>query len=545
MPNHIPSEFLLENEDPDHRRKNVPSFRVPEYSVVGDVCPTEGYQRLDHGVRSEQKSLSPPRQPSEGYSRLKHSHQSAPLLPQPRNTSRSRSVSRSPPLTQPPDQHDPTDDYGRLNHGLQAAVPSSEDYSKLNHGAVGQAKGTHAASSGDQYSKLDRGGREAIPSSEEYGRLDHGINSQAPCSDDYSKLGTPPPVMGNKTLPIPAPYKPRSGSPLPQIIRDLNAVHTSESGASYAELANTTAPGRHGYDEVAGDMYDEVLNTTVVDRRGYDKLSNTTVAHTADMYEEVSDTTMAGHHDKYDDVVSPTVAGAQGGDVYSEVGPSIPKVKVSEGYERLNHSTGIPAQAGSTAQTGGAPGATDNNSTPLPTSSRQLSVKYRRLGPPPRPQSVIDPYASLSDANISDISAALRQGSKPGEGGYSQLQLVAPSGRSHEVDETGYSRPWTSFNASAGAKTNNTPKPSLTGPAPPARNGLQTRSAIGHHANQNGTETGSTADQPEFEALYDKVGGKDEDNPPAPPPRRGSQHSQSPPAPRKWSKRAKKPLPSS
>ena len=515
VPDHIPSELLLEDED--QRRENVPSFRTPEYSIVGELGPAEGYQRLDHGVRVERKSLSPPRVPSEGYSRLKHSHQSAPALP-PQNASRSRSASHSPPPAVPPDRHGPT---------------ASEGYSRLSHGAVGQ------------YSKLDRSGKEVLPGGEEYGKLDLAATGEAlQPREDYDQLGTPSPVLRKKSPPIPAPYKPRPGSPMPGLIRELNAVHTSESGGN--ELASTMAPGHHGYDEVAGDVYDDALNTAVVDRHGYENLSNTAVVP---MYDEASNTTEPGRHseDKYDDVVSITVSGAEGGEVYSEVGPSAPRHKVSEGYERLNHSAGSTAPTGGapgTAHAGGVPGTADNNSTPLPTTSRQLSVKYRRVGPSPRPQSVIDPYASLSDANISDISAALRQETPADEGGYSQLQLVGPCGRSHVVDETGYSKPWTSFTASAGAKVNHTPKPSLNGPAP-LQNGLQARSAIRHHPNQNGTEAGPTADQSEFEALYDKVGDKDESNPPVPPPRGAGQHSHSPPAPRRWSKRAKKPLPSS
>ena len=214
--------------------------------------------------------------------------------------------------------------------------------------------------------------------------------------------------------------------------------------------------------------------------------------------------------------VSGTTAEQQG-DVYSEIAPSVPKPGVSEGYGRLNFKTRGPTP-GSTPAVPQQPPPSNATPNPVLLSSRQLSVKYSRLDakphPQPRPQSTIDPYASLSDAHIDDITDALRQEAQgPGDdGGYSRLGMVAPHGPSHKVDATGYSKPWTSFSI----HVNKTPRPSLDG----ARR-------------QNGTETSAT----EYEALYDKM----EDSPPTPPPRKGSRRSHSPLVPCKGSRHSHSP----
>ena len=384
VPDHIPSEFASDTENSAHsrNRKYIPAFRTPEYSTVGEAeseaGPEEEYQRLDHQVRVKRRSVSPPH-PSKGYSRL--SHQNAPALPQRNCRSRSRSQSPAP-------DHAPSEEYGRLDHGVGRGPPvvaGDDEYGRLDHG-VG-------------------GGANLVPGEGEYGKLDHSSESGlvSDLEEGYSKLGVPSPTPQKKPV-VPPPYKARPGSPMPDLIRKLN-----NDQQSVQELP-------------------------------------------------------------------PEV------EVYSEVAPSIPNPGVSEGYGRLNYLHPPPPPPG-------------------PTSSAEHH-EYSRLGATPNAPPTIDPYASLSDAHIQDLTEALMKEGEEG-GDYSRLGVVAPPGSAHQVDSLGYSKPWTSYTETL----NSTPQPSLDGQ----------RDAVG---------------EPEFEALYDKMEGS-EDTPPPPPPRRGSlsRPSKSPPAP--------------
>ena len=399
VPDHIPSELIPESEDHTHsrNRKYIPPFRPPEYSTeYSTVGDEELYQRLDH--RLKQRSASPPK----GYSRL--SHQNAPAIPE-RNRERSRSGSRSPT----PQGHAPSEDYGRLDRRLPVPPVEGEEYGKLD--LRGQDGGSNIA--GEDYGKLDLG---AVVTG---GTLDHR-EGEGECEEGYSMLKVPSPILPRKAPPpVPLPYKPRSGSPLQEIIRQLNQNE-----------------------------------------------------------------------------------GGEGGEVYSEVAPSVPSVGVSEGYGRLNHSL--------------HPTHTVTPSPDPPPHSSQLPG-YSRLGATPKAPPTIDPYASLSDARIQDLSDALRKEDigVGGGGDYSKLGVVTPPPNStHQVDSLGYSKPWNSFATAINTTPapNSTPKPSL--------NEIRTE------PHQNGTETAPEGDA-EFEALYDRA----EATPPAPPPRRGSlsRHSRSPP----------------
>lgn len=391
VPDHIPSEFISDNEKP-RNRKYIPAFRTPEYSTVGEeVEPEEGYQRLDHSVQAKQRSSSPPQQQQlKGYSRL--SHKNAPALPQ-RNSSRSRSGSRSPT---PGPAHPPSEEYGRLDHGVGVSgVPADDaEYGRLDHGCVG--------------------GASMAPGEGEYGTLDYG-NEGTPypeTEEGYSKLEVPSPQKRPPPT-APPPYKPRPGSPMPELIWKLNT------------------------DQDPSD-------------------------------------------------------GPPDGEVYSEVAPSVPNPGVSEGYGRLNH-----------------------HQLPLPPPTDSLPPEYSRLGATPNAPPIIDPYASLSDAHIQDLTEALRKEGEEG-GDYSRLGVAPPPGHTPQVDSLGYSKPWTSYTKTLNdtpAPSNSTPKPSL--------NGIKTK--------QNGNGTAAVADT-EFEVLYDKME-ESEATPPPPPPRRGShsRHSKSPP----------------
>ena len=431
VPDHIPSEFKLEDDESSHaqHRQFIPSFRSPEYSVIAEAATTVGYERLDHGKKSR-KSLSPPHQPPpDGYSCLNRSQQSAPTLPMQNSSSHTfRSVSSSPPPPLPRARKSPAKDvdgdgsgYGRLDHGV---------------GVVGQ------------------GGGSALQSGEEYGKLDHGVKDVVQDSGDmlqavegYSKLGTPSPVMRKKPPPAPAPYKTRSGSPMPKIISDMNALHTKQDGE----------------------------------------------------YSEVSDTAQ----------LPPQPVAGQGGDVYSEVAPSFPKTGApSKGYGRLNHATGGSNPAGVLQVPG------PSNSTPNCT-----------VAVPPRPQSVIDPYASLSDTNIKDITEAMRHDEATAaadNGDYSHLQAVVTTEARLEVDELGYSKPWTSYTVTTTTGVNTTPAPAVNNPSP--QNEAKTRNTTSiRYAKRKKAEIDSmysVVSEPEsvFETLYEPLANQgDDQNLPAPP----------------------------
>ena len=435
VPDHIPSEFVSGGEK-TRNKKYIPAFRTPEYSTVGDaesgVGPEEGYERLDHSkaLANKQRDSSPPQ--VKGYSRL--SHKNAPVLPL-RNSSRSRSGSRSPTPGPAHQSHSPSEEYGRLDHGLPSGVSHPVDdaeYGKLDHGVAGSSGVPNPIGDDAEYGKLDHGlggGASMPPGEGEYGKLDYGVEggTHPEVDDGYSKLRVPSPQK--KPPPkAPPPYKPRLGSPMANLIRKLNSE----------QPLSETPP-------------------------------------TSD------------------------------GEVYSEVAPSVPNPGVSEGYGRLNHhrSSLLPPSA--------------------PPTSQGEDSAYSRLGATP----TLDPYASLSDAHIQDLTEALRNEGEEG-GDYNQLGVVPPPGHTPQVDSLGYSKPWTSYTKALNTTSNNnTPQPSL--------NGIKTG---------NGNGTAAVGGDTEYETLYDKMEDS-EATPPPPPPRRGSfsRHSKSPPTPPIRASRSPAPLP--
>ena len=501
---------------------------------MGEPTPGVGYQRLEHGVsRSTQKSVSPPHQLSsgDGYSHLSH-QTSGPSLP-PRNPSRSRSVSRSPPPPLPPNRPrpPPSGEYGKLDHGEgdSSGPPVEEGYGKLDHRVGGQANMTPSDEdygrldhrigaqanfppNSDEYRKLDHGiGAHANfpPSSDEYRKLDHGVGAQAnfpPNSDEYRKLDHGIGAQANF---------PPSSDEYRKLDHGVGAqANFPPSSEDYGRLDHSVA-GEKGLKEgyarlgtASPPMSKQQLPPPPVPTP-YKLRPSSPMAK---ILQEMNTESSGGH--AYSEV---SVAGEGGGTEtveYSEVS------RPDEDYGRLNH-TAAPQLSASTTNAAAA------------SSSRQTSIRYGRPGlqpyPQPRPQSTIDPYASLSDASINEITAAIRdQEKKDEDGDYSRLKLVAPSGPAHEVDSLGYCRPWTSFTAkttggvatTTGGVTNNTPKPSEGG----------VQKSVVNQTYQNGTEmadaTYSAVGTPEFESLYDRMAGS-EDTPPAPPPRRGSRHSRS------------------
>ena len=453
VPDHIPNEFLESSDQFGRRRigsdarKYIPTYRAPEYSVVGEAS----YQRLDHGnpPPSMRQSLSPPpsSQPAQGYSHLHHAPHSSPALPL-QNTSpqASRSASHSPPPPLPPSRQ----------QSLLGVCSEEAPYGRLDHSVrdPGQEKGN------------------ILQATEGYGRL-----------------GTPSPTMRKKAPPqVPAPYKAKEGSAIPAIIRSLTpSKERDEEGEMYSEVSDKAHVPAAGEGE--GGVYSMVGGDAPQEGDEYDRLH-----------------------------VGPSSAAMAG-------------VPVSQGYGRLVHGAGGPAHSNS-----------PNNHTPLP--SWQPGEEYSTLATPQRPRSTFDPYGSLSDSNIHDLMQAGRQdlAGMDAEGGYSRLQMVAPPGVSHEVDDKGYSRPWTSFTVTS-TGPNITPAPSMNGSTP--QNGMKTGRSAGQ-THQNGTETDpmySAVGQPdEFEKLYEPPPTEDGGcGRPVPTPRLASKHSPSPPAPRR---RDKKPLPS-
>ena len=438
VPDHLSLELLGGDDNipqHGHNRQYIPDFRTPEYSTVDTVGPPEystvdtvgppeystvdtvgpdskGYEKLDHGgVKGNQQTIiSHTAQDDEGYSHL--SHASSQM-----NTSRSRSVSHSPP---PRHISAPNDDYGRLDHGIEGQNrndPNDNGYGRLDHG-LGGVHTVIAPSDGD-YGKLDHGvdhGSNNTPSgNDDYSQLQHhDINTRS--DDNHSKLATPSPgdVLKKKPPVVPPPYKPPPGSTIPNIISRLNA----------SKIQCDSTP----------------------------------------LVKE--------------------------GDIYSEVAPSIPHSGVSEGYSRLKHG---------------------GQSTPVilqPSPVESVNMKTSRSSGILRPQSIIDPYASLTNDDISDAIRSDTLIPPPTDGTYSKLgQCLKPN---IQIDSKGYSKPWTSYTQTLNDPTNDTPKPSLDGTD---QNGTKTRDPL------NGIETAA-------EDLYDKV--SDGEIPPTPPPRTGSRRSHSP-----------------
>lgn len=186
-------------------------------------------------------------------------------------------------------------------------------------------------------------------------------------------------------------------------------------------------------------------------------------------------------------------------DVYTEIPPSIPK-EVSEGYGRLNHT---------------------HTKGPLPPSQGE---GYSKLDVKPRPQSNLDPYASLSDSNINELSEAIRQANGIPEtseansaGEYSMLQSSVTPAADLEIDEKGYSKPWTSYTVTTVTSVNETPAPTVNG------------------HNDRSTKSTEAAGGTVFESLYDAVADTFQGNrerKPSLDPIRGRKNSGPPPPPR-------------
>ena len=526
VPDHLPREVIADEVTPPrgHNRQYIPDFRTPEYSTVDSlkystVDPVKVYQRLDHhGVKGKQRSASPPTS-DDGYSHLGH----APSLPQ-GNSSHSRSGSRSPipPALPPPRQpHPPSEGYSKLDHGAGGEpnmAQSEEEYGKLDHCITGQPV---SAPNEDGYGKLDHGQLVTAPSG--YGKLDHG--QLVTEGDGYGKLdhgqlvteGDGYGKLDHGQL-VTAPSEGDGYGKLDHGIRrqPAAAATNAPSGDDYGRLDHGVEYER--VDHGSGGGGDE----------GYSKLGVPTPQPATDQ-RKTPPPVPAPYKPKPGSALPKMMNTASpqtkegGGEVYSEIAPSIPHPKVSEGYSHLRH--------------GGKSTPTVTTPTPEPVeSSRQPSIHYSRHGNKPRPQSTIDPYASFSDAAISDISNTIKQENQQLQangGEYSRLGVTSAPRQQQEVDSMGYSHPWTSYTqtlneaanvvtrrASASEARAGTSKPSLHGTRM-AQNGMKTGAPNEH---QNGTETAD-------EALYDKVTGEEEAPPPTPPPRGGTRRSHSPPQP--------------
>lgn len=200
-------------------------------------------------------------------------------------------------------------------------------------------------------------------------------------------------------------------------------------------------------------------------------------------------------------------------DTYSKLRPGPPSAPSlstnTEGYGQLVHSGPPPESTRRQPQ----------NHTPLPSASTttQFRDEYSRLHVSGRPHSTFDPYGSLSETRIEELSqlrAPRHQSPELSDGDYSRLTKTKPAGPSHEVDNKGYSRPWTSFNL--------IPAPVASKPSP-AVNGHTHN--IGVQAKANHNMAGGTALP--FEELYEPVSGGSEESPPLPPPRASSRYSPS------------------
>lgn len=409
VPDHIPGELLSDESRRSQRRKNIPAFRSPEYSEVGEVATPspdlssqeysvlreitpegQGYERLDLTKPPSRKSMSPPHDTG-GYSHLNYPQQKAS----------SCSVSDSPtPPPLPPARHSPS----------KEASGEDSPYGRLDHGTGPIRK--QPPQSRNSYDKLD------------FGTKSGGGEGQG--EEDYDTLNTS--AMKRTPPKPPPPYKPRTDPSSPKSSERQTEVY------AYAEVSDVARPKPHQRDNG-----------------------------------------------------------------YTEIPPSIPK-EVSEGYGRLNHT---PSKG------------------PLPPSQGE---GYSRLDAKARPQSNLDPYASLSDSNINELSEAIRRANgipvasaANSVGEYSLLQSAVPPAADVEIDDKGYSKPWTSYTVTTVASVNDTPAPTVNG-----HNGRSTRSHDGIEA----------ADCTVFESLYDAVTEGNRERKQSLDPIRGRKNSGPPPPPR-------------
>lgn len=297
---------------------------------------------------------------------------------------------------------------------------------------------------------------------EAYSHLNHLQQTASP--HNASNSPTPPPLPPARV----SPAREATGEDSPYGRLDHSTMDTGQSRKQPAGRRDGYDQLHFGTKDIGGDNedYDTIGTASLALKRvqppkppPYKPKADS--SHTEQQsgiysYAQISDT---AHHstDRKDGV-------------YTEIPPSIPK-EVSKGYGRLNH--------------GKASG----------TSFPQQAEGYSKLDVKLRPPSILDPYASLSDSNITELSEAIRRASEcpvtsdaNSVGQYSALQSVVPP---PQVDDKGYSKPWTSFTVTAVSSSNKTPAPSAHG-----------RDSRSHdNAIQNGTGT----DNAVFECLYDAV----------------------------------------
>ena len=420
--------------------------------------------------------------------------------------------------------------YQRLNHGthssshLTSPAAAAEGYSVLKHtsqstsalparggpGAPPQPSRSASRSPPLAPSKpvahvRQRSLQEPKVEEPSYGKLNHNSHSQESLpTPQVTQLGAPPTAARRKSPPAcPTPYRAKDGSPMPNIIHKMNKPpsESKPEGAVYSEVESSSQPPPAKDD---GRMY-SVVKGTAGDQD----------------YFTVGETTA-------------TVALTPGKDGYNRLQHGPPPLGPSEGYNTLHHNTGSTA-AGSALIDPRHHTQHLLNSTPLP--AGQPSEDYSQLHVEPRPQSIFDPYASLSEKHIVELSESIRGSfptSDPSDGAYSSLQQTGAQRRptgSFEVDDSGYSKPWTSFTASKPPpvpfytpRQHSSSKPSRTGSgsaAPKTKSGAAAKDAA----------LATNAQSPEFEGLYELVSqdGSRDSRPPPPPPHGGSKHLPAPP----------------
>lgn len=364
--------------------------------------------------------------------------------------------------------------------------------------------------SSQEYSVL----REVTPEGQGYERLDltkpPSRKSMSPPHNTggYSHLNYPQQQASSRDVsdsPTPPPLPPARNSP---------SKEANIEDSPYGRLDHGTGPGRKpppqsriSYDKL--DFSTKAVGGEGLEEDDYDTLTTCSPAvkrtpPKPPPYKPRTDPSPPKTSEQQTDVYSYAEVSdvahpkpSQRDNGYTEIPPSIPK-EVSEGYGRLNHthSKGL-----------------------LPPSQAQ-GEEYSRLDVKARPQSNLDPYASLSDSNIIELSEAIRQANgipatsaANSVGEYSMLQSSVPPAAGLEIDEKGYSKPWTSYTVTTVASLNDTPAPTVNG-----HNGRSTRS--------------QAANVTVFESLYDSVAEENRERKQSLDPIRGRKNSGPPPPPR-------------
>ena len=403
---------------------------------------------------------------------------------------------RSRGSASPQTNHSPSPSPPAPGHGGRQEEPvgdGEEQYGRLDH-RVGGGQGADRSTSEEGYSNLERKPSPAVRRRQPPAHLiSCPVDSSASeASQEYSTLGTPPvPGHGRGHRDRPA----------------------GEGAEQYGRLGHRVGGGQGADRGTPGEGYGKLDRKPSPAMRRKPPPSCPTPYH-AKEGSVMPSLIQAMNQPPQDGGDYSTIGGSAPPDnTYSRLRPGPPTAPSlpadTEGYGQLVHSGPPPESAGKQLP----------NHTPLPSASAatQPRDEYSRLRVSGRPHSTFDPYGSLSETRIEELSqlrAPRHHSPELSDGDYSRLAKTKLAGPSLEVDSKGYSRPWTSFNL--------VPAPVASKPTP-AVNGHA--HSIGVQAKANHSMAGGSALP--FEGLYEPVSADSEESPPLPPPRAGSRYSPS------------------